>query len=135
MGFGGAERPALHTQSSRDGGIDGVIDQDALGLSWFYVQTNQGPSLASVMTEVSLMAYEIDPREIELVARQNRERNKLSDEFYAAHPECDIETVWPAEAHMEWEKLVAPMRARHQQEADELGAVLDAEKAAVQDGT
>ncbi|WP_267130319.1 hypothetical protein [Gordonia spumicola] len=31
------------------------------------------------------MAYEIDPREIELVAQQNREENKLSDEFYAAH--------------------------------------------------
>ncbi|MEJ9078298.1 hypothetical protein WKY82_07745 [Gordonia malaquae] len=70
------------------------------------------------------MAYEIDPREIELRARQNREENKLSDEFYAAHPECDIETVWPVEAHMEWEELVAPMRVRRRQEADELGAVL-----------
>lgn len=46
---------------------------------------------------------------------------------------ADIETVWPVEAHMEWEKLVAPTRARHQREADELGAVLDAEKTAVQD--
>jgi len=41
MGYGGAEGSALHTQLSRDGGIDGVIDQDALGLSRIYVQAKR----------------------------------------------------------------------------------------------
>lgn len=44
MGYGGAEGSALHTQLSKDGGIDGVIDQDALGLSRIYVQAKRyGP--------------------------------------------------------------------------------------------
>lgn len=41
MGYGGAEGSASRTQLSRDGGIDGVIDQDALGLSRIYVQAKR----------------------------------------------------------------------------------------------
>lgn len=38
MGYGGADGRATRTQLSHDGGIDGIIDQDALGLSRIYVQ-------------------------------------------------------------------------------------------------
>ena len=38
MGYGGSQGRATQTQLSRDGGIDGVIDQDTLGLSRVYVQ-------------------------------------------------------------------------------------------------
>jgi len=38
MGYGGSEGRGMVTQVSNDGGIDGVIDQDALGLSKIYVQ-------------------------------------------------------------------------------------------------
>lgn len=41
MGCGGAEGRATRTQLSNDGGIDGVIDQDALGLSRIYVQAKR----------------------------------------------------------------------------------------------
>lgn len=41
MGYGGAEGQATRTQLSGDGGIDGVIDQDALGLSRVYVQAKR----------------------------------------------------------------------------------------------
>lgn len=41
MGYGGAEGTATRTQLSNDGGIDGVIDQDALGLSRIYVQAKR----------------------------------------------------------------------------------------------
>lgn len=41
MGYGGAEGRATRTQLSNDGGIDGVIDQDALGLSRVYVQAKR----------------------------------------------------------------------------------------------
>lgn len=41
MGYGGAEGSATRTQLSRDGGIDGIIDQDALGLSRIYVQAKR----------------------------------------------------------------------------------------------
>lgn len=41
MGYGGAEGKAARTQLSNDGGIDGVIDQDALGLSRIYVQAKR----------------------------------------------------------------------------------------------
>lgn len=40
MGYGGSLGKATRTQLSNDGGIDGVIDQDALGLSRIYVQRN-----------------------------------------------------------------------------------------------
>jgi restriction system protein len=41
MGYGGAEGQATRTQLSNDGGIDGFIDQDALGLSRIYVQAKR----------------------------------------------------------------------------------------------
>ena len=41
MGYGGAEERGIVTQASRDCGIDGVIDQDALGLSKIYVQAKR----------------------------------------------------------------------------------------------
>lgn len=41
MGYGGAEGKATRTQLSADGGIDGVVDQDALGLSRIYVQAKR----------------------------------------------------------------------------------------------
>lgn len=41
MGYGGAEGKATRTQLSNDGGIDGIIDQDALGLSRIYVQAKR----------------------------------------------------------------------------------------------
>ncbi|WP_338128117.1 restriction endonuclease [Corynebacterium glucuronolyticum] len=41
MGYGGTFGKALHTQLSNDGGIDGIIDQDALGLSRIYVQAKR----------------------------------------------------------------------------------------------
>lgn len=41
MGYGGAEGKATRTQLSSDGGIDGIIDQDALGLSRVYVQAKR----------------------------------------------------------------------------------------------
>lgn len=41
MGYGGAEGKATRTQLSSDGGIDGIIDQDALGLARVYVQAKR----------------------------------------------------------------------------------------------
>lgn len=41
MGYGGSLGRATRTQLSNDGGIDGVIDQDALGLSRIYVQAKR----------------------------------------------------------------------------------------------
>ena len=41
MGYGGAGGRATVTQVSGDGGIDGVIDQDALGLNRVYVQAKR----------------------------------------------------------------------------------------------
>ncbi len=41
MGYGGAEGKATRTQLTNDGGIDGVVDQDALGLSRIYVQAKR----------------------------------------------------------------------------------------------
>lgn len=41
MGYGGAEGSATRTQLSGDGGIDGIVDQDALGLSRIYVQAKR----------------------------------------------------------------------------------------------
>ncbi|MFT4087596.1 MAG: restriction endonuclease [Gordonia sp. (in: high G+C Gram-positive bacteria)] len=41
MGYGGAEGTATRTKLSNDGGIDGIIDQDALGLSRIYVQAKR----------------------------------------------------------------------------------------------
>ena len=41
MGYGDSEGHGIVTQASNDGGIDGVIDQNALGLSKIYVQAKR----------------------------------------------------------------------------------------------
>ena len=41
MGYGGARGSGAPTQLTNDGGIDGVIDQDVLGLSRIYVQAKR----------------------------------------------------------------------------------------------
>ncbi|MCL4448278.1 MAG: restriction endonuclease [Actinobacteria bacterium] len=41
MGYGGADARATRTQLSNDGGIDGIIDQDILGLSRVYIQAKR----------------------------------------------------------------------------------------------
>lgn len=41
MGYGGAEQRGQRIGRSGDGGVDGVIDQDALGLSQIYVQAKR----------------------------------------------------------------------------------------------
>ena len=41
MGYGGAEQRGRRLGGSGDGGVDGVIDQDALGLSQIYVQAKR----------------------------------------------------------------------------------------------
>ncbi|WP_269319717.1 restriction endonuclease [Corynebacterium vitaeruminis] len=47
MGYGGTQGKATRTQLSNNGGIDGIIDQDALGLSRIYVQAKRyEPSIA-----------------------------------------------------------------------------------------
>lgn len=48
MGYGGTEGTATRTQLSNDGGIDGIVDQDALGLSRIYVQAKRYALDASV---------------------------------------------------------------------------------------
>lgn len=41
MGYGGQDARAVRTQLSNDGGIDGIIDQDILGLNSVYVQAKR----------------------------------------------------------------------------------------------
>ncbi len=41
MGYGGANARATRTQLSNDGGIDGIIEQDILGLSRVYIQAKR----------------------------------------------------------------------------------------------
>ena len=41
MGYGGADKRAQRTQLTNDGGIDGIIDQDPLGLDRIYVQAKR----------------------------------------------------------------------------------------------
>jgi restriction system protein len=48
MGYGGADGTATVTQQSHDGGIDGVIDRDALGLDRVYIQAKRYASNNSV---------------------------------------------------------------------------------------
>jgi restriction system protein len=48
MGYGGADGKATVTQQSNDGGIDGVIDRDALGLDRVYIQAKRYASGTSV---------------------------------------------------------------------------------------
>ncbi len=48
MWYGGADGKATVTQQSNDGGIDGIIDRDALGLDRIYIQAKRYPSSTSV---------------------------------------------------------------------------------------
>lgn len=48
MGYGGATGSGSVTQLSNDGGIDGVIDQDVLGLSRVYIQAKRYADTNSV---------------------------------------------------------------------------------------
>lgn len=48
MGYGGAHGRGQVTKFTRDGGIDGVIDQDALGLNKVYIQAKRYASNNSV---------------------------------------------------------------------------------------
>jgi restriction system protein len=48
MGYGGAHGRGQVTKFTRDGGIDGVIDQDALGLNKVYIQAKRYASDNSV---------------------------------------------------------------------------------------
>lgn len=48
MGYGGADGTATRTQLSNDGGIDGIVDQDALGLSRIYVQAKRYAADATI---------------------------------------------------------------------------------------
>lgn len=41
MGYGGKEKLSLHTGQSHDGGIDGVIKQDPLGIQNIYIQAKR----------------------------------------------------------------------------------------------
>ncbi len=41
MGYGGKDTKTTRTQLSHDGGIDGIIDQDVLGLSRVYIQAKR----------------------------------------------------------------------------------------------
>lgn len=41
MGYGGTDSQVTVTQRSNDGGIDGIIDQDALGLDRVYIQAKR----------------------------------------------------------------------------------------------
>jgi restriction system protein len=56
MGYGGAEGRATRTQLTRDGGIDGIIDQDALGLSRIYVQAKRY-ALGSTVQRPEIQAF------------------------------------------------------------------------------
>lgn len=56
MGYGGAEGTATRTQLSNDGGIDGIIDQDALGLARIYVQAKRY-ALASSVGRPEIQAF------------------------------------------------------------------------------
>ena len=48
MGYGGADAKVIVTPYSNDGGIDGVIDRDALGLDRIYVQAKRYASETAV---------------------------------------------------------------------------------------
>ena len=49
MGYGSADARATRTQLSNDGGIDGIIDQDVLGLSRVYIQAKRYSLNSSVL--------------------------------------------------------------------------------------
>jgi len=57
MGYGGAEGRAIPTQLVRDGGIDGIIDQDALGLARIYVQAKRYDPLQGSVGRPAIQAF------------------------------------------------------------------------------
>ena len=56
MGYGGSRGTATRTSLTHDGGIDGVIDQDALGLSRIYVQA-KCDALDGVVQRPAIQAF------------------------------------------------------------------------------
>jgi restriction system protein len=56
MGYAGADGVAARTQLTNDGGIDGVIDQDALGLNRVYIQAKRY-SLDSTVSRPDIQAF------------------------------------------------------------------------------
>lgn len=55
MGYAGADGVAARTQLTNDGGIDGVVDQDALGLNRVYIQAKRY-SLDSTVSRPDIQA-------------------------------------------------------------------------------
>jgi len=51
MGYGGAEERGRHLGGSNDGGVDGVIDEDALGLDRVYIQAKRYAEGANIGRE------------------------------------------------------------------------------------
>lgn len=76
---------------------------------------------------------DIDPRVIELRRKQNREQQKLSDEFFASRPDLDPyddgPTRWTYEDRKAINEFFAEAEARWRRESAELRARIDAETA------
>jgi len=51
MGYGGSEQRGRHLGGSNDGGVDGVIDEDALGLDRVYIQAKRYQSGSNISRE------------------------------------------------------------------------------------
>jgi restriction system protein len=51
MGYGGAEQRGRAIGGSNDGGVDGVIDEDALGLDRIYVQAKRYQAGSNISRE------------------------------------------------------------------------------------
>ncbi|RBP62776.1 restriction system protein [Brevibacterium sanguinis] len=56
MGYAGADGAAARTQLSNDGGIDGVVDQDVLGLNRVYIQAKRN-ALDSTVGRPDIQAF------------------------------------------------------------------------------
>jgi restriction system protein len=56
MGYAGADGVAARTQLTNDGGIDGVVDQDALGLNRVYIQAKRY-SLDATVSRPDIQAF------------------------------------------------------------------------------
>ena len=62
MGYGGAEKRGIVIGQSGDGGIDGVIDQDALGLDQIYVQAKRYKEGNNISSEIQAFVGAIHGR-------------------------------------------------------------------------
>jgi len=51
MGYGGSEQRGRHLGGSNDGGVDGVIDEDALGLDRIYIQAKRYQAGSNISRE------------------------------------------------------------------------------------